>query len=801
MLKFNCKKILISLIIFISSVVGVLYPFIVYYFLVIHKIPLRNFSLFIIAFTFIVFITATSRKSGAKKAMSFLYGSFVLLGVGVLCLITDSIIILKFYPVFMNIILLVSFGSTLFVSPNMIFRFASLHDKSVKGSLGERRIEAYCRKVTLIWCVFFIFNASAAGLTILSGSDVIWSVYNGGISYILVGLLFAAEFLVRKITQRTIPKAVSVSAFKNNSRISSHIVCYEGTYGESNFKTWRDFLAGTAKLREFIKKIDSSKWLLYSDDVWHFLLAFTALLQCKKQIMLSANISSSYIDEIRDNAPILTDNLGLFAEIKKSSQDDIFLISKIIDNDQINVSNNVLKEKTPEINADDTFIVMYTSGSTGQPKKVIQRLTEFENDNKFILSKWGDEFLKRKLFSTVNQHHIYGLLFSVLLPFTAGVPFRRTRIDFPEEIEKFTDTQYMIITVPAFLKRAVELKNTINLHLTSPWIYTSGGVLEPRIAEKTNNVFGFRPIEVYGSTETSGVAWRQSSNGLEWTPFDNVKLRIDDEGYLNIISPYIKDKEGFKASDMVDLLDDGRFLLKGRIDSVVKIEEKRISLTEIESRIMASGLVSEVIVIPLHDRRQYLASVIVFNEKGKEKFSGLEKKDINNFWRNYSLQYFDNIVIPKKWRYLEKIPSDSQGKKSMENIKNLFVNQMIETDNAASEPQGFSGVTGEKIIEKNENSVTLEISVPASSPYFDGHFPNFPVLPAVAQVDLVVRSASEHFGINICISKINRIKFINIIRPDNPLILFIEAGNKNITFKISSPGGGTLYSSGVMAIK
>ena len=105
-----------------------------------------------------------------------------------------------------------------------------------------------------------------------------------------------------------------------------------------------------------------------------------------------------------------------------------------------------------------------------------------------------------------------------------------------------------------------------------------------------------------------------------------------------------------------------------------------------------------------------------------------------------------------------------------------------------------------KLIEKNENSVTLEFSIPDTSPYYDGHFPGFPVLPAVAQVDLVVHFALEHFGINIGISKINRIKFSNIIRPENPLVLFIELGKKNIDFKISSPEGETVYSSGVMTI-
>ena len=113
----------------------------------------------------------------------------------------------------------------------------------------------------------------------------------------------------------------------------------------------------------------------------------------------------------------------------------------------------------------------------------------------------------------------------------------------------------------------------------------------------------------------------------------------------------------------------------GRLESIVKIEEKRVSLLEFETRITESGLVSDVCVIPQEDIRQYLAAAMVFNAKGKEKFAGLQKLEINKFWREYLLQYFENIVIPKKWRYLDSLPVDAQGKKKREDIENLFSGQ------------------------------------------------------------------------------------------------------------------------------
>jgi uncharacterized membrane protein/acyl-coenzyme A synthetase/AMP-(fatty) acid ligase/3-hydroxymyristoyl/3-hydroxydecanoyl-(acyl carrier protein) dehydratase len=798
-------------------IIAALYPAFIFYFLVIKKIPLRLFSIFIVVFALIVFIAGTSGKK-EKKGLSFFWNSALLLGLGGLCFIVNSSVILKLYPLLMNILFLVTFGGTLFSPPSMIFRFAKMQDKSISGSLNEKRIAAYCRKVTYVWCGFFVLNGSIAAWTIFSGSDALWSVYNGGISYILIGTLFAGEFMVRKMVQKKMPQSIPLSAFKNNSRLRPTIMCYEGTWSSAVYKTWGDFLDGTSELRRVINsKKSSEKWLLHCEDYWYFLLAFTALLQCKKEILLSANVSHAYIEEIRNvaaqqaaaqqaTAPFLTDKIFPEGE----TPDNTFHIPSLLKNPQeteCQVTDKQIEEDT-EINADETSIIMYTSGSTGRPKAVKQRLTEFEADNRFIISKWGDEFLKRKLCSTVSQHHIYGLLFSIFLPFTLGVPFRRKRIEFPEEMEKLSDTEYMIITVPAFLKRAVEKENSSGLNLKSPWIFTSGGALNFDIAKKTREVFGFWPVEVYGSTETSGIAWRQSVNGMEWTVFDNAKISQNNDGCLIIRSPYIKDPAGFETADMVEILDDGRFLLNGRIDSVVKIEEKRISFTEIECRILQSGFVSDVCVISIEEKRQYIAAALVFNNAGKDRFNGLEKHEINKFWRDYLLKYFENVVIPKKWRYLEALPADEQGKKKKEDVMLLFsgekemadntiVNGDVKTDNAFSSA-GFGALENEKIIERTENSVSVEFFIPDTSPYFDGHFRGFPILPAVAQTELVVRFAQKYLETGIGLLEIKRIKFTNLIRPFKPLLLKLKKKEKSIFFILSSPDNETVYSTGTV---
>lgn len=657
-------------------VVAAVYPVIVFLLLVIFKLPTRIFSLVVIVMAFAFFLAATGKS---KIDWRPLVSSIFLLCAGVICFFTNQAIFLKLYSVAVSATFLVTFGSTLFFEPTIIFRFATLQDKTIHGSLAEKQIEAYCRKVTIVWCVFFICNGAVAAYTAFFASDFVWSVYNGGISYILMGLLFAGEFLVRRQVQKKMPKSIPISMFTANSRADDYVMCFEDTWSGNasaggsastsgatceSRKTWRDFLVDTAKMRRAISAHSKSdEVILHCEDFWYFLVTFVALLQSQRKILLTQNIAESFIAEIKK-----PDTIFLTDQKVADSLSVTTLIEDALEPTEAEIRT------TPKIVAEETAIFMYTSGSTGKPKAVHQRMKEFETDNAFIISKWGNDFAKRKLISTVSQHHIYGFLFGVSLPFTCGTPFRRKRIEFPEEFEKFSDDSYMIIAVPAFLKRTIDA--TPSLNLREPFIFVSGGVLLPEVAAATDKLFGAWPMEVYGSTETSGIAYRQSKNGLEWTPFDNAKIWKGDDGCLRIISPYIKDKDGFATADLVDIFEDGRFLLKGRADSIVKIEEKRISLPEVESRIMQTELVQEVKVIAMEDRRQYLAAVIVFNDDGNKKFSDAlahgQKFQVNQFFHNYLMNYFENVVIPKKWRFVEVIPKDVQGKTHKSDLMAMF---------------------------------------------------------------------------------------------------------------------------------
>ncbi|MCE9667103.1 hypothetical protein LY474_04675 [Myxococcus stipitatus] len=100
---------------------------------------------------------------------------------------------LKLYPVLVNAVLLTVFATSLAFPPSLIERLARLREPELPPS-GV----AYTRRVTQVWCGFFVLNGGLALGTALWASDATWALYNGLVAYGLMGLLFAGEWLVRR---------------------------------------------------------------------------------------------------------------------------------------------------------------------------------------------------------------------------------------------------------------------------------------------------------------------------------------------------------------------------------------------------------------------------------------------------------------------------------------------------------------------------------------------------------------------------------------------------------------------------
>ncbi|MCL1967857.1 MAG: AMP-binding protein [Fibromonadales bacterium] len=544
----------------------------------------------------------------------------------------------------------------------------------------------------------------------------------------------------------------------------NHIVCYsnEGT------KTQDDFLKDIHALHKFAAENQHDSYILHSEDLYWFAVAFIGVLRAKKILAISSNASQGFIKEICD------EKTAFISEEQ---------IKKICDS-----GNFASAEWLPiDLQAD---VVLWTSGTTGKPKKIHKKFKYLNAECEELARLWGKTAENCLFCETVSHHHIYGLLLSFLLPLRLNAPFVAERIEAPGALEKFRDRNIILVSSPAFLKRISESDNFSDLPISR--VFCSGGVLLFESAKNTERAFGQWPVEIYGSTETGGIAYRVSKNGLEWQPFAACSLSLADNGCLCVKSPYIAEKNGFVTGDLAEFLDNGKFTLNGRADSIVKIEEKRISLPEVEKRILSCGLVQDVCVVALSSHRQYLAAAIVLNQKGEEKFSKASAFQKNSFFREYLSSFLEGVVIPKKWRYVKAFAQDNQGKIKRKEIEALFLPKTKENYRILS-------ISFENS-EESEKKIIVDLLFPKHSDFFDGHFPLLTLLPGVAQVDTVIRISNKYLNSPMILKKIPKAKFTSPIYPDAQVCLHIcyREKEKTLNFEFYSKqnkrcSSGTLF--------
>lgn len=514
------------------------------------------------------------------------------------------------------------------------------------------------------------------------------------------------------------------------------------------------------------KRVEKS-WILYTEEPGDFVIALLSLLYAGKDIHLPG---------------------------VKPGKDDIKKFPVLCDNSQIS-DFPLNRETTGEIDPGrlvcrNNRIVFYTSGSTGQPKEVVKEFFQIENEVRHLQSLFGELVSQSIVYTTVSHQHFYGILFSILLPLVAEGTISQRRLHYPESLFSLPDGKICLISSPAFLKRITEQEGSLSDRQNTIVPFSSGGFLPPGTAVFSSHFFGHPIREIYGSTETGGIAWKLSPLQEFWKPFQIVTVMTDHDGTLAIKSPYLPDDHKYVLEDRIDLKEDGSFSLMGRNDSIVKIEEKRVALNDLENRILETGLATDAAIFSLEGKRQFIGAAIELNEKGRIQFASVEKKEINNYFRKHLSQYFHATVLPKKWRYPEKMPVNSQGKILRKEIKELFSNNLVDHPRILSE-------------EEVNNGWTFTVVFPGEYRYFDGHFPEMKILPAVVQVDYVLSVLKEKTGLTPVVDRIPRMKFQNPIFPDLQVKVNIiwDREKRKVSFEFSSEDGTIKYSKGNVFVK
>ena len=313
-------------------------------------------------------------------------------------------------------------------------------------------------------------------------------------------------------------------------------------------------------------------------------------------------------------------------------------------------------------------LTLFSSGSTGEPKAIPKAWPQLEAELRVQMALWGERLVDTRVLASVSHQHIYGLLFRILLPLALGRPFDRRSIDYPEQLALQT-APWALIASPAFLSRLDPAIPAAGCRL----IVSSGGPLQPGDAHQAKLLLGQLPVEIFGSSETGGIGWRQRHQvQTPWTTLPGVEVRVGPDQCLLLRSPFLPTAEWLDCADRI-LMTGAGFELLGRQDRVVKLEEKRISLDEVEARLQALVEVESAAVLPLlQGQRQILGAVLVLSEAGTARWAELGQGRFLLALRQQLRPWLEPVALPRSVRRVEQMPVNAQGKRPWPQLKELF---------------------------------------------------------------------------------------------------------------------------------
>jgi acyl-coenzyme A synthetase/AMP-(fatty) acid ligase len=311
--------------------------------------------------------------------------------------------------------------------------------------------------------------------------------------------------------------------------------------------------------------------------------------------------------------------------------------------------------------------MLFTSGTTGMPLGVFKTKKHIRNEIE-VLAELFKPYGITKMAASVPFVHIYGILMLTLAHFW-DIDLRFRERFLPADLADLAGKNTLIATTPLYINALLQMserydfKGALFVSSTAPLSNNAAGEFCER--------FNANIIQLYGSTETGGIAYRKNGDSL-WQPLNGVVCTKAKDGCLYVRSPWVSDysyEGGFKhlggeikTFDEIEFIGD-KFELKGRQSNIVKIGGKRLSAIQIES------------IVETHPKvKAALIDIIKADDTNSLKDENLqvyiegEKPPLNEVKTLIKKEF--GVNIPMKIIMVEKIQKSQMGKK-MRDFKSL----------------------------------------------------------------------------------------------------------------------------------
>lgn len=407
-------------------------------------------------------------------------------------------------------------------------------------------------------------------------------------------------------------------------------------------------------------------------------------------------------------------------------------------------------------------LALYTSGSSGEPQRLDKRFAQLDAELATHRALWPLD--GRLVISQVSHQHIYGLLFAVLRPLCEGAPLADTICRYPETLHAWLAAlaaaknthagpdEAVLISAPPPLERLPEGLDWPTVRAQLAYIHSSGAPLPAKASARARALLDAPVLEIYGSSETGGIAWRDQHHGEAWTPLPGVAVRADAENQLWLRSPFIDASDWQRQADRITPSGNG-FRLLGRADRIAKVGGKRVSLTAMDQTLGADPRVREARTVALTQHATRLGAVVRLDEAELPQDRATRRTLIASL-RERLLAGYEPTMIPRYWRFVGHWPSNAQGKLTPALIARLFGDL-----DDRRQPRWLGVVDG------GEGRCTIDLEVPERLAFLDGHFPDQPVVPGVVLVQWACQLAREQFALATPFQGLERVKFPLLLLP------------------------------------
>jgi acyl-coenzyme A synthetase/AMP-(fatty) acid ligase len=308
-------------------------------------------------------------------------------------------------------------------------------------------------------------------------------------------------------------------------------------------------------------------------------------------------------------------------------------------------TGSILEEIAPEHIA----AIVFTSGSTGQPRPHIKRWRTLVATSR-LLQKHFNIHQDVTIVATVPPQHMYGLESSILLPLVIGVSVHGGRPFFPNDICE------ALAAVPAarvLITAPVHLDACVKAGLQWPeieCIISATAPLSKTLAAQAEAVCHTRVLEIYGCTEGGSLAIRRTLKTDIWHLYDGIHISEDKASFV-VHSDHFS--EQVILSDQIKIHSKTKFELLGRHTDMVNIAGKRTSLADLNHKLNAiSGVEDGVFIMPEETEKRVtrLAALVVAPE--------LDERTI----LAALAEHLDPAFLPRPLYKVNSLPRNETGK-------------------------------------------------------------------------------------------------------------------------------------------